>query len=178
MAPLNASDLLLHIQPDSPVPIYEQIVAQITFAIASGALEPGAMIPSVRDLASRVLVHPNTVARAFQELERRGVVEAKRGRGMEVTTEAPLACLDQRREIVRGRIRQALREAASSALTLEEIRILVDEELAQANGKSYRGEKGSLKKGTAALSAKGPSSFSDQHPDSASSEKCSHGPSN
>src|SRR5438309_2138832 len=75
MPSLAASDLLLHIQPESPVPIYEQIVAQITFAIASGALEPGAMIPSVRDLAGRVLVHPNTVARAFQELERRGVLK-------------------------------------------------------------------------------------------------------
>ena len=87
---LTQSDLLLHIQPDSPVPIYEQIVTQVTFTIASGALEPGAMIPSVRDLAGRLLVHPNTVARAFQELERRGAVAAKRGRGMEVTAEAPL----------------------------------------------------------------------------------------
>ena len=56
------------------MPIYEQIVAQVTFAIASGALEPGTMIPSVRDLAGRLLVHPNTVARAFQELERRGEI--------------------------------------------------------------------------------------------------------
>ncbi len=159
MPPLIASDLLLDVQPDSPVPIYEQIVAQITFAIASGALEPGAMIPSVRDLASRVLVHPNTVARAFQELERRGVVAAKRGRGMEVTAEAPHACRGQRREIVRGRIREALREAATSALTPEEIRHLVEEELARANGKSYRSERGAR-----AL-------------DSPPSEKRSHGPS-
>src|SRR5215467_15400357 len=104
MLPIPASDLLLRIQPDSPVPIYEQIVAQVTFAIASGALEPGAMIPSVRDLAARLLVHPNTVARAFQELERRGAVTAKRGRGMEVMAAAPHACRSQRREIVRGRI--------------------------------------------------------------------------
>jgi GntR family transcriptional regulator len=159
MPPLTTSDLLLHIQPDSPVPIYEQIVAQVTFAIASGALEPGAMIPSVRDLAGRLLVHPNTVARAFQELERRGVVTAKRGRGMEVTPEAPSASRAQRREIVRGRIREALREATSSALTPEEIRKLVEEELVRANGKSHRAEKGV------------------KTPDFASSEKRSHGPS-
>jgi GntR family transcriptional regulator len=177
MPPLTDSDLLLRIQPDSPVPIYEQIVAQVTFAIASGALEPGAMIPSVRDLAGRLLVHPNTVARAFQELERRSVVAAKRGRGMQVTTEAPLACRSQRREIVRGRIREALREAASSALTPEEIRKLVEEELARANGTSYRSEKGSPKKGTVPLSSKGQSPLSDQDPDLASSEKRSHGPS-
>ncbi|HLJ95016.1 MAG TPA: GntR family transcriptional regulator [Gemmataceae bacterium] len=166
MAPTTASDLLLHIQPDSPVPIYEQIVTQITFAIASGALEPGAMIPSVRDLANRVLVHPNTVARAFQELERRGVVAAKRGRGMEVTAGAPLACSSQRREIVRSRIREALREAASSALTPEEIRQLVDEELARANGKSSRGDKAGPKKGSLSLAAA---------LESPASEKRSHG---
>jgi GntR family transcriptional regulator len=144
MPSLAESDLLLHLQPDSPVPIYEQIVAQVTFAIASGALEPGTMIPSVRDLAGRLLVHPNTVARAFQELERRGVVAAKRGRGMVVTAEGPVASRAQRREIVRGRIREALREAASSALTPEEIRKLVEEELARANGKSQRTERGIL----------------------------------
>jgi GntR family transcriptional regulator len=167
--PLTATDLFLHIQPDSPVPIYEQIVAQVTFAIASGALEPGTMIPSVRDLAGRLLVHPNTVARAFQELERRGVVAAKRGRGMEVTGEAPLACRAQRQEIVRSRIREALREAVSSALTAEEIRALVEEELARANGKSSRGDKGDSKKGLG--------SRSDRHPELAASEKRTHGPS-
>src|SRR4029077_2010056 len=120
--------MILDIQPDSPVPIYEQIVARITFGVASGALEPGTMIPSVRDLAQRILVHPNTVARAFQELERNGVVESKRGRGMEVTVQAPAWCRQQRQEIVRGRIRDALREPATSALPPEEIRKLVDEE--------------------------------------------------
>jgi hypothetical protein len=57
---------------------------------------------------------------------------------MEVTFEAPVACRAQRREIVRGRIREALREAASSALTAEEIRVLVEEELIRANGKLRR----------------------------------------
>src|SRR5215831_4378683 len=141
MPSLSATDLLLHIQPDSPVPIYEQIVAQITFAIASGALEPGAMIPSVRDLAGRLLVNPNTVARAFQELERRGVVTARRGRGMEVTADGPELCRRQRQDHVRGRIREVLREAASSALTAEEIRNLVDEELARVNGQRRSREK-------------------------------------
>src|SRR5436190_17871355 len=122
--------MLFDIQPHSPVPIYEQIVAQVTFGIASGALEPGTLIPSVRDLAQRLVVHPNTVARAFQELERNGVVAARRGRGMEVTPEAPAAARAQRQAIVRARIRAALREAASSALPQEEVRQLVEEELA------------------------------------------------
>lgn len=133
--------MLLHIQPDSPVPIYEQIVAQITFGVASGGLEVGELIPSVRKLAEQLLVHPNTVARAFQELERRGIVVTRRGRGLEVTPEAPSLCGVQRQEIVRTRIRAALREAASSALSPEEIRQLVEEELKHVNGQSRSREK-------------------------------------
>ena len=133
--------MLIDIQPDSPVPIYEQIVAQVTFGIASGAVDPGSLIPSVREMAQQLLVHPNTVARAFQELERRGVLEAKRGKGMEVTAAAPGLCKGQRQEILRGRIRAALREAASSAMPHDEIRKLVEDELARVNGQRRPREK-------------------------------------
>src|SRR2546428_402418 len=131
----GGTPMILDIQPDSPVPIYEQIVARITFGVACGAMEPGTLIPSVRDLAGRILVHPNTVARAFQELERQGIVTARRGRGMEVTSEAPAVCRKHRQDIIRGRIREALREAVASALQPEDIRQLVEEELVRANGK-------------------------------------------
>jgi GntR family transcriptional regulator len=127
--------MLFNIHPDSPIPIFEQIVTQVIFGIASGAVEVGDLIPSVRDLGVRLTVHPNTVAKAFQELERKGVVAARRGKGMEVTAEAPGLCREYRQEIVRGRIREALREAASSALPPEEIRALVEEELYRVNGK-------------------------------------------
>lgn len=127
--------MLLAIEPASPVPIYEQIVTQVIFGIASGAVAAGDLIPSVRDLAQRLLVHPNTVARAVQELERRGVVTPRRGRGMEVTAEAHSICKGQRQEIIRHRVRDALREAVSSALPAEEIRKLVEEELHRANGR-------------------------------------------
>jgi GntR family transcriptional regulator len=133
--------MLFEIDQHSLVPVYEQIVDQVTFGVASGSLEPGLLIPSVRDLAQRILVNPNTVARAFQELERRQVVTARRGRGMEVTPEAPAICRARREEVIRGRIRQALREAVSSALPPEEVRQLVEEELARANGHRHPREK-------------------------------------
>jgi GntR family transcriptional regulator len=93
--------MLFDVQPESPVPIYEQIVAQVIFGIASGDLGVGALIPSVRDLAVRIRVHPNTVAKAYQDLERQGVVATKRGRGMEVTAEAPAVCRARRQAAVR-----------------------------------------------------------------------------
>ena len=126
--------VLFTIQPESKVPIFEQIVSQVIFAIAEGEPGVGELIPSVRDLGGKLRVHPNTVARAFQELERMGVIATRRGRGMEVAPEAPRLCRQHRQRIVRERLREALREAASSGLAPEEVRLLVDEELTQVNG--------------------------------------------
>ena|ERR1700677_2022172 len=123
------------IRPHGPVPIYEQIVAQVIYGVAAEALPAGSMIPSVRELAETLLVHPNTVARAFQDLERAGIVTARRGVGMEVTSGAPAACRAKRRELVREHIRTALLEAVGSALSSEEIQKLIEEELASVNGK-------------------------------------------
>ena len=123
-----------HIRPDSPIPIYEQIISQIIFGIASGALDVGASIPSVRELAVQLTVNPNTVARAFQKLSERGIIEAKRGLGMEVTTQAPNLCRSQRQDIIRQRVREALREAAASALPVQEVEQIVAEELHRVNG--------------------------------------------
>jgi GntR family transcriptional regulator len=133
--------MVFNIHSDSPVPIYEQIVAQVTFGIAAGALGPGSLIPSVRDLAQQLLVNPNTVAKAVQELERQGVVTARRGLGMEITSDGPAVCRAKRQELVRSRIREALREAASSALPPEDIRKLVEEELTRVNGQRRPREK-------------------------------------
>jgi GntR family transcriptional regulator len=123
-----------HIQFDSPIPPYEQIVAQVIFAIASGRLETGSLLPSLRELGPRILVHPNTVAKAYQQLERLGIIVSRRGKGMEVTPEAPALCQERRSGIVRQRIRDALHEAVGSALSGDEIRDLVEQELALANG--------------------------------------------
>lgn len=123
------------IDPDSPIPIFEQIVSQVIFNIASGGQSVGDLIPSVRELAPRLRIHPNTVAKAYQALERLGVITARRGRGMEVTADAPKICHLQRRQRVGDRIREALREAASSGLSGEEIRRLVEEEIGRPNGK-------------------------------------------
>ena len=117
------------INPDSPIPIFDQIVSQIIFNIAAGGLAVGDMIPSVRELGVRLAVHPNTVAKAFRALERLGVVTARLGRGMEVTSDALKICQTHRRKIISERIRAALREALSSGLSADEIRRLVEDEI-------------------------------------------------
>jgi GntR family transcriptional regulator len=127
--------MLFTIHPSSPIPIFEQIVNQVIFGIASGAVEVGELIPSVRELGVQLSVHPNTVAKAFQELERKAVITARRGKGMEVTPEAPELCREYRQEEVRKRIREALREASTSGLSPDELRALVEEELFRVNGR-------------------------------------------
>ncbi|MGA9231583.1 MAG: GntR family transcriptional regulator [Exiguobacterium oxidotolerans] len=69
------------VDPKSPLPIYEQLVTQIIRAIARGILRSGEQMPSVRDLASTLLVNPNTVSRAYQELESRDFIVTMRGKG-------------------------------------------------------------------------------------------------
>lgn len=71
----------LHIDPSSGTPIYRQVVDQVSQAVASGVLRPGDRLPSVRELALQLTVNPNTIAKAYQELERDGVIETPRGRG-------------------------------------------------------------------------------------------------
>lgn len=134
--------MVFQVQPDSQVPIYEQIAAQVVFGVAAGDLPPGELVPSVRDLAQRLLVNPNTVARAYQDLERLGVLETKRGLGMQVAAEAQQLCDARRREIIRGRLRATLREAASGGLSAEDIHELIDEEWVRANGRARRRGRG------------------------------------
>jgi len=130
--------MVFAVRPDSTVPIYEQIAAQVVFGVAAGDPPPGELVPSVRDLAQRLVVNPNTVARAYQDLERLGILETKRGRGMEVTEDAPALCEARRREIVRARVRDVLREAAAGGLTAEDVLNLVEEEWAKVNGRARR----------------------------------------
>jgi GntR family transcriptional regulator len=120
--------MTIRVRPDSPVPIYEQIVAQVTFAVAAGDLPPAELLPSVRDLSAELVVNPNTVARAYQELERLGVIAPRRGLGMEVTADGPKLARNQRKSLVLARLREALREAISAGLDADEVCELVQTE--------------------------------------------------
>jgi len=75
----------------SGVPLYRQIIDQILIAISTGQLKPGAQLPTVRQLAIDVQVNPNTVSRAYRELEIRGVVNTQRGTGTFVAAEPTTA---------------------------------------------------------------------------------------
>ena len=123
--------MFVHVDPSNGLAIYDQIVRQVKFAVASDALRPGNLVPSVRELARDLTVNPNTVARAYRELQADNVLQALRGTGLEITSSAPKKCLADRASLIRGRLRSVLAEARQSGLAADEIRSLTEEELAR-----------------------------------------------
>jgi GntR family transcriptional regulator len=99
----------MRIEPASPVPIFQQIADGIRAAVASGIYRPGDLIPSVRAQALALLVNPNTVQRAYEQLEREGLIAGKKGVGMVVCDESASAA--------RNGIDQNLRSARTAGLT-------------------------------------------------------------
>ena len=91
---------MLHFQLDmaSGVPVYRQLMEQICHYVASGMLESGAQLPSIRELARVLAVNPATVVKAFNELAHEGVIEIQHGRGAFVAQELPQWPLARRRE--------------------------------------------------------------------------------
>lgn len=100
-----------HVDTSSGVPIYLQIVNQVKRATASGLLAEGDQMPSVRDLAVQLTVNPNTVAKAYQELEREGVIKSSRGRGTFIAGEGVKLIHKERVRVVQEAIDKVLVEA-------------------------------------------------------------------
>jgi GntR family transcriptional regulator len=125
---------------DSTVPIFEQIMGQVVAVVAAGGLKPGEMLPSVREMAGRLLVNPNTVARAYGELEREGLLESRRGTGMMITPDAPEKAAFMRISMLKERLRPLLRDALAYGLEADDITRLVQAELAaqQASAKALK----------------------------------------
>ncbi len=119
--------VVLTVDPRSGVPIYLQVIEQVKRSVAIGVLGAGEQLPTVKQLALDLTINPNTVAKAYRELERDGVIETSPGRGSFVksngvkdTTKA--AAMDVARDAIDG----AVREAKSIGLDGQEIRSLAN----------------------------------------------------
>src|SRR5437667_5677866 len=107
-----------HLNPKSGVPIYRQIQDQILYGIASDLLGPGEQLPTVRQLAVDLSVNPNTVIKAYTELERDGVVTTEQGTGTFVSAEQPATVPKaQRRAKLEAMVMEFLAHAASYGFT-------------------------------------------------------------
>lgn len=125
--------LPLRLDPSLATPIYVQVKEQIRYQVARGALRPEDELPSVRALSGEHLINPNTVVRAYLELERQGLVYKKRGLGTYVSKRAGAMVVAERRRIVARRLSDALREARDLGLTAQEVRAEMERLLRTVN---------------------------------------------
>jgi GntR family transcriptional regulator len=112
---------MFHLDDASGVPVYLQIKEQVLHAISRGQLSPGDQLPTVREVAVNLEINPNTVNRAYADLERQGVLTSKRGRGTFITghgTDADISALQVR---LRDIARRALGEARAFGFVGEEL---------------------------------------------------------
>ena len=115
----------LHISANDGVPIYLQIVNQVKYLVASGRLEAGAEMPPIRVLAERLLINPNTVARAYRELETAGIVVKRRTAGTFVSDAGSPLARRERLKILNERIDALLAEARQMNVDTDELIQLV-----------------------------------------------------
>lgn len=119
--------MFFEINASNGVAIFEQISRQVKYAVASGGLRAGDLVPSVRDLATKLAVNPNTVARAYRDLQADGFLETIRGEGLRVTKQAIDRSQKHRAKLLSDRIRQVVVEAKQSGITQDEFFSLASE---------------------------------------------------
>lgn len=120
--------MIFHLNPSSGVPVYLQLIEQVKHAVETGALRAGDQLPTLRKLAEDLVVNPNTVVRAYRELQHEGVLEVKHGSGAFIRESATTSTRISRK--ARSLMQSVVERLVASGLTEDEIRRLCENELA------------------------------------------------
>jgi GntR family transcriptional regulator len=131
--------MLIRVNPSSGVPLYLQLMDQVKHAIETGAVKAGDQLPTIRKLAENLVMNPNTVVRAYRELQHEGIIELKHGSGAFVSES-----ITGRTRVTRKAqaiVQSALERLVELGLTEEEIRRLFENDLAQVRAKRPSGGK-------------------------------------
>ena len=131
--------MLFRPNPSSGVPIYLQLMEQVKHGIETGALRPGEQLPGIRPLAEQLVINPNTVAKAYRELEHEGIIELRHGAGAFVAGTARAKKLTDTLRAGQTRVAAAVERLRTRGVSDEEIRRLFEAEL---SGRSTRGGHG------------------------------------
>ncbi len=115
--------------------VYDQVARQVKFAVAGGVLKEGELVPSVRELARELTINPNTVARAYRQLQDDAVLSPVRGTGLAVATGAAQRCRQERIGLIRTRLEQVFAEARQSRIDPQKLRALVEKQLTPIEAK-------------------------------------------
>ena len=122
--------MLIRPNPSSGVPIYLQLMEQVKHAVETGALRPGEQLPGIRPLAEELVINPNTVAKAYRELEHEGVIELRHGAGAFVSANAPAKKVTDSVRAGKTIVASAVERLRARGLSDDEIRRLFEAELA------------------------------------------------
>jgi GntR family transcriptional regulator len=125
--------MLFRSNPSSGVPLYLQLMEQVKHGIETGALRPGDQLPGIRPLAEELVINPNTVAKAYRELEHEGVIELRHGAGAFVSRNAGAKKVTEKLRAGQTIVEAAVERLRARGITDDEIRRLVEAELAGLN---------------------------------------------
>lgn len=124
--------MLFRPNPSSGVPIYLQLIEQVKHSIETGALRAGEQLPGIRPLAEELVINPNTVAKAYRELEHAGVIELRHGAGAFVSENAKGKKSAEKMRAGQAVIAGAVNQLREQGVTNEEIRRMFEAELTEA----------------------------------------------
>ena len=110
-----------HLDPDTGVPVYRQLIDQVQGALASGRLKPGQQLPTVRQLAVDLAINPNTVTRAYREMEIRGLLETQQGTGTFIAEQPAQTSPGIRKRQLDQLVTEMVARAGASGFTLAEL---------------------------------------------------------
>ena len=134
--------MLFRPNPSSGVPIYLQIMEQVKHSIETGALRPGEQLPGIRPLAEELVINPNTVAKAYRELEHEGVIDLRQGAGAFVSANAAVRRSADKQRASQQLVGRTVEKLRAQGMSDEEIRRLVEAELAGLNRREGRDTRG------------------------------------
>jgi len=132
--------MLFRTNPSLGVPIYLQLMEQVRHAIETGALRPGEQLPGIRPLAEELVINPNTVAKAYRELEHEGIIELRHGAGAFVTQQASARKTTDKLRAAQAIVATAVEKLHAKGVSDEEIRRLFEAELAGLTKVSSHGD--------------------------------------
>ncbi len=131
---------MIDIDPRSSTPIYEQIIIKIKELILKGIIEPGEKLPSVRELSAMLTTNPNTVSKAYAELERQKIIETVRGRGTFVAFQYEPKIQEDRLIIIKEEFKKIILETKYMGITRKQLFSMMNEFYDELENKGDGGE--------------------------------------
>jgi GntR family transcriptional regulator len=132
---MATQDTLFRLDSSSGVPFYRQIIDQVLLAVADGRLRAGTQLPTVRQLAVDLSINLNTVAKAYREMEIRGIVETQQGTGTFVSTRKVERASREKRKALQDLVDRTIAAAESKGITLDELADALMERVEESRGR-------------------------------------------